>query len=237
MAENNSKRLVFLCSGGGGNLAFTHMAITKGLLARANIVSVITDRLCQANEFSDRARIPNRVMDFSSEGQLNLLNELDNIKPDLVITTVHKIIRQTVVESYHERLINLHYSLLPAFSGLIGTGPVRAALEHGVLFGGVTVHQVNKCVDSGRPLVQGVIALQSDELLENLMPVVFRSGCIALLSALTKFWDSSDSYCSPISVDIIGRRCQFNGGGAIPASLGNDEEFWRQVQKSLGVDY
>lgn len=235
MVANDVKRVVFLCSGGGGNLAFVHQAIIRGWLPEAQIVEVLTDRLCQANDFAERVGLPNRCIDFKDEGQRNLLTILDELKPDLIITTVHKILGETVVEHYRNRLINLHYSLLPAFAGLIGARSVQAALDYGTRFSGVTVHRVDESVDGGRPLVQGVIALQGEETLDELMNVVFRSGGIALLSAITHLLDGTAKSHAPSLLNILGRTCLFNGGSPVTDELVENEDFWQQLRQALDV--
>ena len=235
MVVHEGKRLVFLCSGGGGNLAFVQQAIDRGWMPGACIVAVLTDRLCQANDFAKRAGLYDQCIDFKDDGQRELLTLLDELKPDLVITTVHKILGQSVVQRYQDRLINLHYSLLPAFAGLIGARPVQAALDHGARFSGVTVHLVDESVDGGRPLVQGVIALQEKEVLDDLMQVVFRSGCMALLSAITHLLNGPKDSNTSSNVDILGRSCLFNGGNPIPEKLAVNEDFWQRLRQVLDI--
>lgn len=82
-------------------------------------------------------------LDVRAPGQAPLLAALAQHRPDLVITTVHRILAEPVTSRYQGRLINLHYSLLPAFGGAIGIRPVRDALAYGSRFTGVTVHRVD----------------------------------------------------------------------------------------------
>lgn len=58
------------------------------------------------------------------------------------------------VEHWHDRLINIHPSLLPAFPGL---DTHRRALEAGVRFHGCTVHYVRAAMDSGPIIAQAVV--------------------------------------------------------------------------------
>lgn len=233
MADEKTKRLVFLCSGGGGNLAFVHQMIELGRLPGISIIAVLTDRICQANNYAARVGLESRCLDFKEHGQLNLLSALDEFKPDLIITTVHKILQKAVVERYRTQLINLHYSLLPAFGGLIGAQSVQASLDYGVFFSGVTVHSVDESVDGGKPLVQCVIALQKYEPLEDLMQVVFRCGCMALLGAVRYMLEESKGKFNPSSQSILGRICLFNGGTVAPDQLFESEDFWRSLKLSL----
>ncbi len=232
MAAEQGKRIVFLCSGGGGNLAFLHFAIQQKWLSGAEIVGVLTDRVCPANSFANQAGLYNRVLHMQGGNQESLLFELENLRPDIIVTTVHKILGRAVVERFRDRLINLHYSLLPAFPGLIGTGPVKASLDSRLCFSGATVHLVSEEVDAGRPLVQAAIALRDNEDLESLMPVVFRCGCLALLRACADILGSGAGN-SAAAIDVLSHVCVINGGASVPSDFIKDSKFWSDLQLSL----
>ncbi|WP_151448111.1 phosphoribosylglycinamide formyltransferase [Lacisediminimonas profundi] len=223
------KRIVFLCSGGGGNLRFVHKAIELGLIADAQIVAVLTDRDCPANAFATSVGIANRSIAFRDDGQRSLLAALDEHEPDLVITTVHKILHPSVVEKYRGRLINLHYSLLPAFGGEIGVRPVQAALAYGARFTGVTVHLVDETVDGGRPVVQAVIPTSpGDEDFDALMNLVFRCGCIALLMAIAVRLNGWPAFPGS-SLQLMQRMCCFSAAVSLPGEVLSDEKFWQAI--------
>jgi len=52
------KKLVFLASGGGGNLKFIYRCITLNFLPNVHVVGVIADRPCGAMEFAHDNDIP-----------------------------------------------------------------------------------------------------------------------------------------------------------------------------------
>lgn len=65
------------------------------------------------------------------------------------------------VTAWHDRLINIHPSLLPSFKGLDTHG---RAIEAGVRFHGCTVHYVRAEMDAGPILVQAAVpVLQGDD--------------------------------------------------------------------------
>lgn len=72
------------------------------------------------------------------------------------------ILTPLLVERYENRILNIHPSLLPAFTGTFGKGTMTATLESGVKITGVTVHIVTEEVDAGP-----ILAQQSVEVLEN----------------------------------------------------------------------
>jgi phosphoribosylglycinamide formyltransferase-1 len=64
------------------------------------------------------------------------------------------------VAAWHDRLVNIHPSLLPAFPGL---HPQRQALAAGVRFSGCTVHFVRAEVDTGPIIAQAVVPVHPDD--------------------------------------------------------------------------
>ncbi len=228
MAAVERKRIVFLCSGGGGNLAFVHHATEQGWVDGA-IVAVLTDRQCHANVFAESVGIANHCIDFNGPSQTELLEALEKHKPDVVVTTVHKILCDEVVEAYRGKLVNLHYSLLPAFGGLIGDRPVRAAIEYGARFTGATVHLVDETVDGGRPLVQVAIPLRAEENdFTHLMDLVFRCGCISLMWSIDILLNGGVARNEATRLKMMGRECLASGHVGVVAVV-DDERFWQQV--------
>lgn len=233
MDDKQPKRVVFLCSGGGGNLRFVHQAIVQGWFGAAELAAVLTDRECPANAYARSAGISEACIDFGAAGQDALLSALDAFQPDLVITTVHRILAAAVTSKYRGRLINLHYSLLPAFGGSIGVRTLRDALAYGVRFAGVTVHDVDETLDGGRPLVQAVIPVREGDEAESLMDLVFRCGCLALAAGidLRLRGRAADSWAAEEAVLLKERLCLFSAAvGSYPEI--QSEAFWTALRAS-----
>ena len=76
-----------------------------------------------------------------------------------------KIVTEKFINSVCKKIINLHPSLLPSFKG---KNPIKDALENGSLITGCSVHYVVPEVDSGELIIQGAIAINKDESIENL---------------------------------------------------------------------
>lgn len=222
------KHLVFLCSGGGGNLRFVHEAIRRRWLPDVKLVGVLTDRACAANDFARDQGIFECCMDFSVVGQEQVLETLQRLSPDAVVTNVHKILSPAFVAAHEGALINLHYSLLPAFGGVIGAMPVKRALEYGSTLLGVTVHQVSAEVDAGRPLVQAAIPVEPFDDADGVMDVVFRAGCLALLGALRRQLRDDTSVTARV-LRVGGRDVLFNPFGVVSDDW-EDERFWMQLK-------
>jgi phosphoribosylglycinamide formyltransferase-1 len=107
---------------------------------------------------------------------------LENLSPDAVVTTWNKIIDADSVRRHNVRLLNLHYSLLPAFAGTMGMEPLRLAYERGCRFAGPSCHLVDEGVDTGKVIAQA--AFRTDLLQEQAIPLMFRLGCLVLLIGL-----------------------------------------------------
>jgi len=228
--EENNKRIVFLCSGGGGNLRFIKRAVDNGWLGSASIVTVLTDRECGANEFSRLHGIDNKCIDFTATSQIELIECLDLCQPDIVITNVHRIIRPDVIKKFGGKLINLHYSLLPAFGGSIGMHSVQKTIAYGAQFTGVTVHFVDESLDGGRPLFQTAIPLRGTDNVDSVMDLVFRCGCISLLASITSFLCSRDDSDSTEDMfEIKGRHCLFSKQIQFQDEMRN-EALWEDVK-------
>lgn len=220
-------RIAFLCSGGGGNLRFVDSALRKGWIGDAQICAVLSDRECAANAFASTQGLFAEVMDFSEAGQPAVLKRLLALDPQVIVTTVHKILTPAFVGAFAGRLVNLHYSLLPAFAAEIGDRPVRRAIEYGVKVVGVTVHQVDERVDMGRPIIQAVTAMPRAPKLEAVMNVLFRSGCIGLLNAIASFSPDVLSWSenARASTTLAGQLVHFNPAVVIHPSL-EQEHGW-----------
>jgi phosphoribosylglycinamide formyltransferase-1 len=178
------RSLVFLASGNGGNLKFIDQCLRRGRLAGHRLARVIADRECGSVDYARRVGLPASVITYRREAPTALTALLDQDDPDLIVTNIHKILDRDTVLRYAGRLINLHYSLLPAFAGHIGDKPIHLALEAGCKIVGTTVHYVTEQVDAGPIITQSALAVHDGEPFDELMRRVFRSGCCNLLRSL-----------------------------------------------------
>jgi phosphoribosylglycinamide formyltransferase-1 len=69
------------------------------------------------------------------------------------------------VQHYAGRLINIHPSLLPAFTGL---NTHQRAIDAGCTVAGATVHQVTAELDHGATLAQAVVPVLPGDTAETL---------------------------------------------------------------------
>lgn len=101
-----------------------------------------------------------------------ILRRLDEHDVEVVALAGYmRILPESVVNAYPNRILNIHPSLLPAFPGL---HPHRQAIEHGAKLSGCTVHLVDSGVDSGPILLQEAVPVREDDTEETLAARILR---------------------------------------------------------------
>ncbi|WP_445400070.1 formyltetrahydrofolate deformylase [Zobellella sp. An-6] len=89
-----------------------------------------------------------------AEHEQRLADIIDRYQPDYVVLAKYmRILSPEFVARYHQRLINIHHSFLPAF---VGASPYRQAYERGVKMIGATAHFVTDDLDEGPIIEQDV---------------------------------------------------------------------------------
>jgi formyltetrahydrofolate deformylase len=84
-----------------------------------------------------------------------VLKQISHYAPEYIVLAKYmRILTPAFVERFPQRIINIHHSFLPAFTG---AGPYRQAFERGVKIIGATAHYVNAGLDTGPIIAQDVI--------------------------------------------------------------------------------
>jgi phosphoribosylglycinamide formyltransferase-1 len=76
-----------------------------------------------------------------------------------------RLLTDAFVGRWHDRLINIHPSLLPAFRGL---RVHERVIAYGARFSGCTVHFVRPAMDDGPIIIQAVVPVHPDDDAEHL---------------------------------------------------------------------
>jgi len=169
------KNIVILISGAGSNMAAILQAAEQRQWSGrwgASVAAVVSNRADALGlEIAKRRGIPVVVLDpksFTSREAFDwaLQIEIDRFEPALVVLAgFMRILSAEFVRHYHQRLINIHPSLLPAFSGL---NTHQRAIDMGCKFAGATVHHVTAELDHGPILAQGVVPVLPTDTAESL---------------------------------------------------------------------
>lgn len=133
----------------------------------ARVAAVISNRadaaglLWAKKQGIDTASIDHKAFDSREAFDQALMQHIDKHNPSLVVLAgFMRILTPGFVAHYAGRLINIHPSLLPAFTGL---HTHQRAIDAGCKFAGVTVHQVTAELDVGPILTQAVVPVLSDD--------------------------------------------------------------------------
>ena len=85
------------------------------------------------------------------------ISHLQSLKPDLIIIiTFHHLLKEAVIEIPLLATLNVHSSLLPQYRG---ADPINEALADGVSTTGITIHWVDKGMDTGDIVCQKEVAI------------------------------------------------------------------------------
>lgn len=156
-------RIAVLVSGSGTNLQAIiddNIPVELVLCDRDGIPSIGRAKKADiAHAVVDRSQFKGKRQEFTQA----VVDELENHQIDLVIFAgFMTILSPALIEKFEGRVLNIHPSLLPSFTGTYGKGTMTATLESGVKVTGVTVHVVTHDVDAGPILAQEAV-----EVLEN----------------------------------------------------------------------
>ena len=160
----NEKNIVVLISGTGSNmLAIADAALKEQWFGRfgARIACVISNNpqaegLESAIAFGLATEsLDHKIFAKREDFELALINLIDKHQPVLVVLAgFMRILTPTFSAHYLGRLVNIHPSLLPAFTGL---HTHQRAIDAGCKVAGATVHFVTPELDHGHIVAQVVV--------------------------------------------------------------------------------
>ncbi|RLJ71613.1 phosphoribosylglycinamide formyltransferase-1 [Hydrogenivirga caldilitoris] len=164
-------RIGVLVSGRGSNLQAIIDSIEEGKL-NASIELVISDNpKALALERCKKHNLKSEIVErknFSSKEDFEkaIASKLKDKGVELVVLAgFMRILSNTFLSHFPNRVINIHPSLIPAFQGL---NAQRQAIEFGAKFSGCTVHVVDESVDGGPVIVQAVVPVLPEDNEETL---------------------------------------------------------------------
>lgn len=154
------KRIVILISGRGSNMLAVADACARDRW-HATVCAVISNRpdapglAAAAERGVETAVVDHRRHGSRESFDVALADEIDRHSPDLlVLAGFMRILTPQFVHHYSGRIVNIHPSLLPAFTGL---HTHRRVLEAGCKLAGATVHFVTPELDHGPIIAQAMV--------------------------------------------------------------------------------
>ena len=192
------KNIVILISGSGSNMAAIARVAKKEYWQEkpgVRIAAVISNKadaaglaLAKSMGIATEA-VPHREFESREAFDAALMARIDLHAPQLVVLAgFMRILTPEFVQHYAGRLINIHPSLLPAFTGL---NTHQRAIDAGCKVVGVTVHQVTPALDHGAILAQAVVPVLPGDTAGSLAARVLTQEHLIYPQAIRAFFERS----------------------------------------------
>ena len=159
-------KIAILASGNGSNFENIIKSIKEKKLNAEISILIVNNPDCLAVKKAIKYNIPYIIInhrDCSSrlEHDTLIMNKLKYHHIELVVMAGWmRIVGEKLINSFQDRLINIHPSLLPSFKGV---DAIQQAIDSKVAITGCTVHYVKKEVDSGSIIIQAAVPLNDQD--------------------------------------------------------------------------
>jgi phosphoribosylglycinamide formyltransferase-1 len=162
------KPLGVLVSGHGSNLQAILDACAQGFIAGRVACVISSNPMAYAGERAQKAGVPYHILPKLSPQERDdhitrLLKQYD--VQGVCLAGYMRLLTAGFVDTWWDRLLNIHPSLLPSFKGLHAQ---RQAIVAGVKVTGCTVHFVRPAMDEGPIVLQATTPVFEDDTEESL---------------------------------------------------------------------
>ncbi|MFI3303838.1 MAG: phosphoribosylglycinamide formyltransferase [Rikenellaceae bacterium] len=166
---NTTTRIAIFASGSGSNFEALAVACADGRVD-AEVAVMVCDRpgakvieraaklgveafVVSPKEFASKAEYEEAILEKLTEHRVEVI----------CLAGYMRILTDTLLSAYPDRILNVHPSLLPAFKG---AHAIEQALAYGVKWFGVTIHLVSEELDSGAILNQAAFRYDGHKVAE-----------------------------------------------------------------------
>ncbi len=183
-------RLAVFASGRGSNLEAILAAREAGRLGMEVALVVSDNPRARALELARSAGVDAQIVEYDRKAGREAFGErLLELCRDREITVVAlagfmRLLPETFLRGFPDRVFNIHPALLPSFPGLHAQAQ---ALEYGVKVSGCTVHLVDSGVDTGPVVLQAAVPVYDDDDEESLSARILRREHVLYPRALALF--------------------------------------------------
>ena len=153
-------RVAVLASGRGSNFQSIIDAASRNELPNCKIkLLIVNKKEAYAIERAKKHNISYQIIESTNKNRqqydLQLLDVLRKKNIDVVVLAgFMRILSETFIKEYKNKIINIHPSLLPLFPGAHAH---RDVIKSGVKESGCTVHFVDEGVDTGPIIMQKTV--------------------------------------------------------------------------------
>jgi formyltetrahydrofolate-dependent phosphoribosylglycinamide formyltransferase len=192
-ADPTPVRVAALLSGGGTTLQNLLDQSAAGRLPARVVLAVANNAAAFGLERARRNGVPTAVVDRKEAGSRaefsrRIFDHCRSAAADLVCLAGFLQLIE-VPDDYLGRVMNIHPSLIPAFSGkgYYGHHVHEAVLEYGAKVSGCTVHFADNEYDRGPIILQRAVPVHEDDTADTLAARVFAAECEAYPEAIRLF--------------------------------------------------
>ncbi len=155
-----------MCSGNGTNFE----NIVRTCKGDEVVIMIHNKEKCGAAKRADKLGIPHTYIDNKNEELI--IDVMRAWKVDLIVLAGWmRIVTSKFIDSFPDRIINIHPSLLPKYKGL---NVVQRALDAGDEQTGCTVHYVTEELDSGAIIHQAIVPILPADTVKSLTRAIQR---------------------------------------------------------------
>ncbi len=165
-------KIAVFVSGRGSNLKA--ILDSPELQNLVRVKAVVSDKLnCNAFDIAHQHKIETFTVG-DGQGKIKpeeLSSLLTKLKIELVVLAGYlKLIPSELIDTFENRIINIHPALLPSFGGkgMYGINVHRAVFNSSAKVSGATVHMVDKSYDTGKIIAQKCVDISDVESPEEI---------------------------------------------------------------------
>ena len=194
------KKIAVFISGGGTDL----QSLIDSVHEKSGVISLVVSSRGDAYGL-ERAKIKGIETMVLPKGDYDsaLLEELKKREVEwIVLAGFLKILSPELIRHFPRHIVNIHPSLIPAFSGpgFYGMRVHEAVYHSGVKWSGATVHFVSDIVDGGAILLQEVVPVleedRPEEIARRVLELEHRILPVAVKACLEDrvFWQGERAF-------------------------------------------
>ena len=182
-------KIGILISGRGSNMTAIVDAVQSGEIPDSELAVVVSDKanatgLEKAKQRGVETIVIERNGRTREEHDAEIGAELRKKNVELVCLAGYmRLLSPGFIRSFHNRIVNIHPSLLPAFPGLDAQ---KQAIEHGVKISGCTVHFVDEDLDNGVIILQRAVDVKEGDTIETLSARILEQEHAAYVEAVRR---------------------------------------------------
>ena len=173
-----NKSIIIFASGNGRNAENIMRYFADSSLAE--VTSVLTNNPeAGVRGVAEEESIANEIVDFAIADEQHVSDEMAATlqRYDVEMICLAGFMRKIPAEitrRYHDKILNIHPSLLPSYGGkgMYGHHVHAAVLAAGKKESGIIIHLVDEIYDNGKILFQARCPVEPDDTIERLLALV-----------------------------------------------------------------